>query len=184
MPKFRTVAILGAVSYVAIQAGTNVNWSHFGQGQPAAAPQYSAGGGQTSCPKTQTAAAVFATSVGAGIQAAPVCLGTVGAGRHWFTVEVANTSPDTTETLRLAGYDDSGNHVPLAWFGHTSVQAGPGQSRTVRDYITVPASARPGRRHGELEVTATVGGSNVSPAAGAATDIIFTIAKGAADRHG
>jgi len=128
-------------------------------------------------------------SVGVGIQPGPVRLtGAAHPGSSYAlpAVLVVNTgSFAESVAVRVERISSgAGQTVPPAWVraGHATVSLAPGKSERIPLQLGVPASAKPGRYFSDVVVTAgspsSAGGAGF--AAGAATDLEFTVAAGAA----
>jgi hypothetical protein len=128
-------------------------------------------------------------SVGVGIQPGPVRLsGAAHPGSSYAlpAVLVVNTGSFTESVaVRVERISSgAGRTVPPSWVRATeaTVSLAPSQSARVPLELEVPGSAKPGRYFSDVVVTAGSSGSagGAGFAAGAATDLEFTVAAGAA----
>jgi hypothetical protein len=128
-------------------------------------------------------------SVGVGIQPGPVRLsGAAHPGNSYSlpAVLVVNTGTfDESVAVKVERISaGTGRTVPSSWVqaSDASVRLAPNQSARVPLQLEVPASAKPGRYFSDVVVTAgspsSAGGAGF--AAGAATDLEFTVAAGGA----
>lgn len=128
-------------------------------------------------------------SVGVGIQPGPVRLtGAAHPGSNYAlpAVLVVNTGTFTESVdVRVERISPgTGRTVPPSWVDASSsvVSLSPSQSARIPLQLQVPASAKPGRYFSDVVVTAASpnSGGSAGFGAGAATDLEFTVAAGAA----